>query len=98
MTRLGKRCPIRSGMTERYGDARSEPGMTRIRAGMTLFDGNGTELAGEGAVAGADGFQEGVELGAVVHVAEVAELVEHDVVGQFRGEGDQAQVQVDVAQ
>ena len=36
-----------------------------------------------GEVAGAEGLEEGVELGSVVGVAEVAELVEDDVVPQL---------------
>ena len=36
-----------------------------------------------GEMAGAEGFEEGVELRAVVGVAEVAELVEDDVVPQL---------------
>lgn len=36
-----------------------------------------------GEMVGAEGFEEGVELGSVVGVAEVAELVEDDVVPQL---------------
>ena len=50
-----------------------------------------------GEVAGAEGFEEGVELGAVVGVAEVAELVEDDVVPQLVREAHEVEVKVDVA-
>lgn len=50
-----------------------------------------------GEVAGAEGLQEGVELRAVVGVAEVAELVEDDVVPQLVREAHEVEVQVDVA-
>lgn len=50
-----------------------------------------------GEVAGAEGLEEGVELRAVVGVAEVAELVEDDVVPQFVREAHEVEVQVDVA-
>lgn len=48
-------------------------------------------------VAGAEGLEEGVELRAVVGVAEVAELVEDDVVPQLVREAHEVEVQVDVA-
>lgn len=50
-----------------------------------------------GEVAGAEGFEEGVELRAVVGVAEVAELVEDDVVPQLVREAHEVEVKVDVA-
>ena len=50
-----------------------------------------------GEVAGAEGLQEGVELRAVVGVAEVAELVEDDVVPQLVREAHEVEVKVDVA-
>ena len=50
-----------------------------------------------GEVAGAEGFEEGVEPRAVVGVAEVAELVEEDVVPQLVREAYEVEVQVDVA-
>lgn len=50
-----------------------------------------------GEVAGAEGLEEGVELRAVVGVAEVAELVEDDVVPQLVREAHEVEVQVDVA-
>lgn len=45
----------------------------------------------------AEGLEEGVELRAVVGVAEVAELVEDDVVPQLVREAHEVEVQVDVA-
>ena len=45
----------------------------------------------------AEGFKEGVELGSVVGMAKVAELVEDDVVPQFVREAHEVEVQVDVA-
>lgn len=50
-----------------------------------------------GEMVGAEGFEEGVELGSVVGVAEVAELVEDDVVPQLVREAHEVEVQVDVA-
>ena len=50
-----------------------------------------------GAVVGADGFEEGVELGAVVEVAQVAEFVEDYVVTEFFGDAHQVEIQVDIA-
>ena len=50
-----------------------------------------------GEVAGAEGLEEGVELRAVVGVAEVAELVEDDVVPQLVRETHEVEVKVDVA-
>ena len=50
-----------------------------------------------GEMAGAEGLEEGVELRAVVGVAEVAELVEDDVVPQLVREAHEVEVQVDVA-
>ena len=46
---------------------------------------------------GAEGFEEGVELGAVVGVAEVAELVEDDVVTKLVRKAYEVEIQVDVA-
>ena len=46
---------------------------------------------------GTEGFKEGVEPRAVVGVAEVAELVEDDVVPQLVRETHEVEVQVDVA-
>ena len=48
-------------------------------------------------MSGADGFQEGVEAGAVVHFSKVAEFVQHHVILQFLRQGYQPQVQVDIA-
>ena len=45
----------------------------------------------------AEGFKEGVELGSVVGMAKVAELVEDDVVPQLVREAHEVEVQVDVA-
>ena len=50
-----------------------------------------------GEMVGAEGLEEGVELRAVVGVAEVAELVEDDVVPQLVRETHEVEVQVDVA-
>ena len=50
-----------------------------------------------GEMAGAEGLEEGMELRAVVGVAEVAELVEDDVVPQLVREAHEIEVQVDVA-
>ena len=50
-----------------------------------------------GEMVGAEGFEEGVELGSVVGVAEVAELVEEDVVPQLVRETYEVEVQVDIA-
>jgi hypothetical protein len=55
------------------------------------------ELFLQGPVVGAEGFQQGVELGPVVHFLQVAELVEHNIILQRLGEGDQAEIEVDVA-
>ena len=49
-----------------------------------------------GKVAWAEGFEEGVELGAVVGVTEMAELVEDDVVAKLVREAHEVEVQVDV--
>ena len=58
----------------------------------------GLQFAGEGAVAGADGLQEGVELGTVVEVAQVAEFVEHYEVAEVLRETHKVEIEVDVAQ
>lgn len=50
-----------------------------------------------GEMVGTEGLKEGVELRAVVGVAEVAELVEDDVVPQLVREAHEVEVQVDVA-
>jgi len=50
-----------------------------------------------GEVVRANGFEEGVEPRAVVGVAEVAELVEDDVVPKLVRKAHQVEVQVDVA-
>ena len=50
-----------------------------------------------GEMVGAEGFEEGVELGSVVGVAEVAELVEDDVVTKLVREAHEVEVKVDVA-
>ncbi len=50
-----------------------------------------------GEVVRAKGFEEGVELQAVVGVFEVAELVEDDVVAKLVREAHEVEVQVDVA-
>ena len=58
-------------------------------------------VAVQGALSGqmvrADGFKEGVEPGAVVGVAEVAEFVEDDIVAQLVRKTHEVEVQVDVA-
>ena len=48
-------------------------------------------------MSGAYTFQKGMERLAVVHVTEVAQLVEHDVIGQVCGKRHQPEVQVDIA-
>jgi hypothetical protein len=45
-----------------------------------------------------DGFQQSMELGAVVQVLKMAEFVQHHIVLQFLREGYQAEVQIDVSQ
>ena len=50
-----------------------------------------------GEMVGAEGFEECVELGSVVGVAEVAELVEDDIVPQLVREAHEVEVKVDVA-
>ena len=45
----------------------------------------------------AEGFEEGVELGAVVGVLEVAEFVDDDIVPQLVRKAHEVEVQVDVA-
>lgn len=50
-----------------------------------------------GEVAGAEGFEKGVELWAVIGVLQVAELVEDDIVPKFVRETYEVEVQVDVA-
>ena len=44
----------------------------------------------------AEGFEEGVELRAVVGMAEVAEFMEDDVVAQLVREAHEVEIQVDV--
>ena len=44
----------------------------------------------------ADAFQQGVELRAVVHVAEVTEFVEHYIILQVLRQTHQVQIQVDI--
>ena len=66
--------------------------------GEALEEAVGFQLAGEGAVAGADRLQEGVELWTVVEVAEVAEFVEHDKVAKMLREAHEVEIEVDVAQ
>lgn len=50
-----------------------------------------------GEMPGTEGFEEGVELGAVVGVAEMAELVEDDIVPQLVRKAHEVEIQVDVA-
>lgn len=50
-----------------------------------------------GAMVGAEGFEEGVELRAMVGVAEMAELVEDDIVPQLVRKAHEVEIQVDVA-
>ena len=50
-----------------------------------------------GEVVGAEGFEEGVELGTVVGVTEMAELVEDDVVTKLVRKAHEVEIQVDVA-
>ena len=45
----------------------------------------------------ADAFQQCVEFGTVVHVAEVAKFVEHHVILQVLRKTHQVQIQVDIA-
>ena len=67
---------------------------------MFLYGGDAVspELALEGAVVRTDAFQKGVELGAVIQVLQMAELVEHYVVAQVLGKEHKIEVQIDVAQ
>ena len=47
-------------------------------------------------VAGADRFQERMELTAVIHVTQMAKLMEHHVIPQFGRETHQIEIQIDI--
>ena len=56
------------------------------------------QLTGEGTVAGADALKEGMELRTVVEIAQVAELVQHDIVLQVLRKAHYVEIEIDVAE